>query len=424
MNRYVTNKTVGQLHLFEAIGIELEYMIVDRDTLAIKPIADILLSEAAGTPGTGQVNRGAVSWSNELVLHLVELKTTNPAPTLIDLHEDFQKEIASINQLLKQHNAMLLPSAMHPWMDPAREMRIWPHESTVVYETYNRIFDCRGHGWANLQSMHINLPFSGDYEFEKLHAAVRVLLPILPGLAASSPIADGKPTGFRDYRMEVYRTNSRSVPSVTGYVIPEQAFSEAEYERKIFRKMYRDILRHDPEMILRDQWLNSRGAIARFDRGSIEIRVLDLQESPLADLAVARFVTDILKALVNEQFSSLEEQKSWNEKSLHKILLYVVKEAEEAILPVIYSRLFGFDNDGEPVSANELLMYLYNELYTHSHAESDPILSVLKKILTCGTLATRILRKWEKAGNANERLSTYRVLAETLANGQLFHCDG
>ena len=33
-----------QLHLFEATGIELEYMIVDARTLAVRPIADRLLA--------------------------------------------------------------------------------------------------------------------------------------------------------------------------------------------------------------------------------------------------------------------------------------------------------------------------------------------------------------------------------------------
>jgi len=47
-------------------------------------------------------------------------------------------------------------------MDPNREMVIWPHDYSVVYEAFNRIFDCRGHGWANLQAVHLNLPFADD----------------------------------------------------------------------------------------------------------------------------------------------------------------------------------------------------------------------------------------------------------------------
>lgn len=32
-----------RLHLFQAYGVELEYMIVDSDTLNVRPIADELL---------------------------------------------------------------------------------------------------------------------------------------------------------------------------------------------------------------------------------------------------------------------------------------------------------------------------------------------------------------------------------------------
>ena len=41
----------------------------------------------------------------------------------------------------------------------------------------------------------LNLPFSSDEEFGRLHAAIRLLLPLLPALAASSPL------------VEVYRAN-------------------------------------------------------------------------------------------------------------------------------------------------------------------------------------------------------------------------
>ena len=37
------------LHLFEGYGIELEYMIVDRESLAVRPIADRVLEAAAGS---------------------------------------------------------------------------------------------------------------------------------------------------------------------------------------------------------------------------------------------------------------------------------------------------------------------------------------------------------------------------------------
>ena len=92
-----------------------------------------------------------------------------------------------------------MPTGMHPWMDPAREFELWPHGDREIYAAFDRIFDCRGHGWANLQSMHLNLPFADDDEFGRLHAAIRALLPLLPALAASSPFADGHARGLARY---------------------------------------------------------------------------------------------------------------------------------------------------------------------------------------------------------------------------------
>ena len=81
---------------------------------------------------------------------------------------------------------------------------------------------------------------------------------VLPALAASSPIIEGKISPQLDTRLEVYRHNCAKIPSVTGLVIPELAQSKAEYEREIFQRIYRDLAPHDPERILQDEWVNAR----------------------------------------------------------------------------------------------------------------------------------------------------------------------
>lgn len=83
-------------------------------------------------------------WSNELVLHVIELKTNGPARSLSGLAEKFQENVEEINRRLAGFGARLMPSAMHPWMDPHQETRLWSHEYSPVYEAYNRIFGCQG----------------------------------------------------------------------------------------------------------------------------------------------------------------------------------------------------------------------------------------------------------------------------------------
>jgi len=172
------------LPAFSAYGIELEYMIVDRGTLSVRPIADALLAGFDGKARlTGQA--GLIGWSNELVRHVVEIKNVAPIPELAALPALFHDEVRAANRRLASRNARLMPTAMHPWMDPATDTSIWDDD---IYRAYDRIYGCQGHGWANLQSMHINLPFANDAQFARLHAAIRLILPLLPALAASSPM--------------------------------------------------------------------------------------------------------------------------------------------------------------------------------------------------------------------------------------------
>ena len=217
-----------RIHLFQGYGIELEFILVDRDTLKVKPVTDELLKHELGNYGSDFEN-GIVTWSNELVLHVVELKSTKPEADFQALERKFSENVKSINSILAKWNAMLMPTAAHPFMDPMQETKIWPHENNEVYAIYNKIFDCRGHGWSNLQSTHLNLPFYDDEEFAKLHAAIRLVLPILPALCASSPILDGKLTGTLDTRLKFYKTNQSKIPSITGKVIPEAVFSKRNY---------------------------------------------------------------------------------------------------------------------------------------------------------------------------------------------------
>src|SRR3569832_1608223 len=101
-----------------------------------------------------------------------------------------------------------------------------------------------------------------------------------------------------DTRVDVYRSNARRIPSVSGLVIPEQVFTRADYESMLLGPLYAALAPHDPEGVLQHEWANARGCIARFERMAIEIRLLDLQEYPGADLAIAALVVGALLLLV------------------------------------------------------------------------------------------------------------------------------
>ncbi len=405
------------LELFEGFGIELEYMLVDAASLDVRPIADWLLERAAGEL-TDEYEHGSLAWNNELVLHVIELKTNGPARSLDGLGELFQREIRCVNEMLAERGVQLMPTAMHPWMDPAREKRLWPHGNREVYATFDKIFDCRGHGWSNLQSMHVNLPFSDDEEFARLHAAIRLILPIIPGLAAASPIIDGAATGRLDNRLAAYRNNCARIPSVTAQVIPEPVYRIENYREQILEPMYRDIAPHDPGNHLRHEWLNARGAIARFERMAIEIRLIDIQECPAADLAVARLVSETVRALTEEQWISLGELSDWPMASLKALLDRHIETAEQTVIETpSYLKGLGLTNSSGVTCAG-VWEHLAEWLAARGRLDKQTE-HFAEHYLRHGTLARRILNAWQP-GTETQLHALYSRLVSCLASGELF----
>lgn len=401
--------------IFEVFGVEMEYMIVDRDSLKVKAVADELLKKVTGEY-ISDFENGEIDWSNELVNHVIEIKTHKPTKSLTGIGPEFAANVQQINKLLEPMNAMLLPGGAHPFMNPFTEMQLWKHEYNEIYNLYNRIFDCRGHGWANLQSTHINLPFQGDEEFKRLHAAIRLLLPVIPALSASTPMLDGALTGFVDSRLETYRLNQAKFPIISGKVIPEAVFTKEAYYEQIFGKIRESIQPYDTENILDQHFLNSRGAIARFDRGAIEIRIIDIQECPAADLAILAAVVEVLKKLVGEDWSGIAAQTAWHEDTLAAIFLKVIKEGENALIEdSAYLQMFGLGP--EPLTAGELWAFLLpdiREQLTHDQYQ------LISKIIANGSLSSRILKALGEKPDQERTLQVYRQLSDCLEKNQLF----
>lgn len=399
--------------LFQAFGVEVEYMIVHESSLDVAPIADQLLRDEQGNPSE-EVERDDIAWSNELALHVVELKTNGPVESLDGLAQRFQDNVHDINQQLSGIGARLMPSAMHPWMRPNVEMKLWPHGYNEVYEAFNVIFNCSGHGWANLQSCHLNLPFSNDEEFGRLHAAIRLLLPILPALTASSPVCERQITPHLDHRLETYRHNAMRIPQVAGVVIPENFFTEEDYRQHILEPIYQTMAPLDMAGVLRHEWVNSRGAIARFMRNTIEIRVMDVQEHPAADVAICQLVANVAKALTEETWSKFADQKKAETLRLRDIFLNVIDNADETmIIDPDYLHYFGW-NQGICTAGD-----LWRSLAERFPLEQQPLADAMDVILNEGPLARRIVTALK--GDVEQQLPiVYRHLCDCLQEGHSF----
>jgi hypothetical protein len=219
--------------------------------------------------------------------------------------------------------------------------------------------------------------------------------------------------------MDAYGRHAARVPSVAGAIVPETVFTRRDYEELLLGTLYRDLAAHDPDGVLRHEWVNARGAIARFDRSAIEIRVLDVQECPAADLAVAGAAIAAVRALVEERHAVGAEQRAWAVPALAAILRDAIAAGDGAVLrDAAYLRLFGFP-DRAPCRARDLWQHLFETAASgaEGYAEWEPALELHAAE---GCLARRIARALGDDPAREDIDRVYRTLCDCLDTGTLF----
>jgi gamma-glutamyl:cysteine ligase YbdK (ATP-grasp superfamily) len=201
-------------------------------------------------------------------------------------------------------------------------------------------------------------------------------------------------------------------------VVPEPAATRAQYESEILRPIYDDLAALDPEGILRYEWVNARGCIARFDRSAIEIRVLDLQETPRADVAIAALVSESVRRLCEGHGATRAQQDAFETDRLAAIFRATLVDAERTRIDDLdYLRTLGIETS-TPLEAGEVWQQL---LSAGALAAKEPVLAAtLEFVLERGSLARRILRATGPDPSRARIVDVYRHLADGLLADRRF----
>jgi hypothetical protein len=191
-----------------------------------------------------------------------------------------------------------------------------------------------------------------------------------------------------------------------------------EYHDRLLARLYADIAPFDPDGILRHEWLNARGAIARFDRMTIEVRVLDIQECPAADVAYVSVIADTLKSLTEERWCDLASLQAWPTRDLAELLRLAERWAEDAeIVGSRYLHALGFP--GSSATLKKLWEHLIDQAAARG-AFDERAGRVLEHYLRQGTLSTRITRALGLLPARADFERVYRALCDSLADGASF----
>lgn len=405
-----------QYQLFDVAGLELEYPTVNGD-LDVVALVEPAFRAIAGR-GTSDIELDRVGFSNEIADHVFEVKTLDPVHSLRDADEAIVTGIRRFSEVLQQEwGARLLPTAMHPWFDP-QDARLWTRSGLRIYTTYAQIFDIRTHGWMNVHATHLNLPFGSERETMAMHTAAAMLVPYLPAIAASSPVHDGRLQPFADSRLGWILQHQSRIPETCGRIVPEYVDSFNAYRRDILQPMYAALDRFPHSDPIRHEFLNSRGAVLRFARRAMEVRVIDTQECVRMDVAISVFTRAVLRQLTNEVLDGSITLPSTD--TLVADFHACVRDGSRALVRAPH--ITGI-TDGAGVSVGTVLRSLLERAQRAVVAEDASYLALIEQIVSTGTLSERIRARLEPHAQSETALrralrEVYRELADCLISNE------
>ncbi len=354
------------------------------------------------------VEKERFTFGKELQMHVMELKPNQPFESPVEFEETMQEAVQTLTEFLeRRYHAHLLGMGMHPLLK-LEETGVWPHRHRQIYHYYSKVFNLTQHGWLNIQSFQLNLPYLNEKEAILMHNALAELCAFLPAVSASSPIYEGKLGRYVDNRLYFYMLNQKEVPSVTGNVIPEYVSSFKQYREEIIGRYSRDLIKAGVDSCLpyRD-WVNSRGAIFRFDRRAVEVRVMDEQECVKADVALSCFIRAVLKSLIKGRTEFLPQE------ILVRDFNAVVKDGLDA--RVLHPR-------GE--TARQVCRCLLKVAWENASGEEREYLPVLEKRVECGSLSEvvreDVLRRAQKTDFREAIIDVYLKLAKSLISNEAY----
>ncbi len=390
--------------LFTELKIDVEYMTADRDTLDAIPAADRLLETASGKKDLIYYPYGkdeGISWSTVSAGYAVKFKIENKNMTFRDAETVIYKEIKRAGLILEEINAVLLPTAVHPWLK--MNNNIIKHVGDNIakdQKTVSGFDESNDSCLRNFHLMHLYLPFKNDREFFRLHTAVRLILPLIPALSSSSPIIGNAESGKLDNRLEVYKNSC--LYSVEDPIIPEP------YSGSEKNKIKLALNNNDNVKICSSN--NMCGISADFDKGIIDLGMFEIQESLHADISIARFITLILEFLVNCGCGA-ERQAEADTAELSDLMNSVLSRGMFAVVEnKEYLEMLGIKKQ-DKMSLWGIWMHFSKTVKDYAGVKIPSVENILKT----GSLSERIIKSIENSSIHD----TYKKLYECLKENKM-----
>lgn len=347
------------------IGIEEEYLLVDRDSFDLAEAPESLM-EACKSQLADQV-------SPEFLQCQIEIGTKVCADVKA-AREDLKRLRACVVSEAARHNLAPIAVSCHPFAD-------WKDQHHTNKERYSDLQKALG-GVARrmlICGMHVHVGIQDEALRTDLMPQLSYFLPHLLALSASSPFWQGDDTGLASYRLTIFDNLPR-----TG--LPPQFSSWAEYERTTGTLIDLGIIEDTTKI-----WWDLRPS-HRFP--TLETRIMDVCPRLEHTLALAALLQSITRMLCRLRAGNLR----WREYDRFLI-------GENRWRAQRYGTTEGLIDFGErrirPMSD------LVNELIGMVSEDADALgclreVSQLRDIVENGTSSVRQRRVWAEAEAAGK----------------------
>ncbi len=194
------------------IGIEEEYLLVDRDSLALAPAPDGLMEACQAELGS-QISPEYLNCQIEI--------GSKVCGTINEAREDLKHLRSTVAAVAARYNLMPIAASCHPFGD-------WRQQHHTRKERYDGLR--KDLGWVVRRmlicGMHVHVGINDPDMRIDLMNQLRYFLPHLLALSTSSPFWQGEDTGLASHRLSIFDNLPR-----TG--LPPQLDSWAQYERSV-----------------------------------------------------------------------------------------------------------------------------------------------------------------------------------------------
>jgi carboxylate-amine ligase len=251
------------------VGIEEEYLLVDRTTRALVAEAPPEMLRECERRLAGQV-------SPEFLRSQIEVQT-RVHRSVGAARDDLATLRRTIADVAAAHGLAPVAAGTHPFSD-------WAGQRPTDRERYQRLErDLKGVGRRlMICGLHVHVGIEEDELAIDLMNQVAYFLPHLLALSTSSPFWRGDDTGLKSYRLAVFNELPR-----TG--LPERFESRGEYDRQVRRLVGAGLIEDASKL-----WWDVRPSV-RFP--TLEMRITDIPTRLEDSIAIAAIFQCLLSML-------------------------------------------------------------------------------------------------------------------------------